>query len=363
MTMTQDQNQLLNIDLIAPLFPPLETIPQSQREEWYGYILSDDFQGYLMALYGLHSLLLSPERKQVTHPAELASVDSKIEEAIEYRSQVIEILQNIHNNNTGVAGETGYGLKSCLKREGAPRRAKLSVTFDPVEDIRIIPARPNATSRRRLPKRCLKKLRRHRRKVRSDEPCSTSEFAQTSPSSEISTSYKVTVAVWSDDNNTNKIPTDSINTSARPPSPPPAWRDETFSYSPPPAWRDETFAYSPPTTVPEEHVQSGISINNNNNNKNNKNTMPDIKLDEPTSAAAAANTIHPSQPKRHHFRFWLNHKSPQAPSVDHASAVPCSSTSASDPYPHSRSGLQESECQGPATGRHRRRLKMWLKLR
>lgn len=174
--MTQNQNHLLNIDLIAPLFPPLETIPQSQREEWYGYILSDDFQGYLMALYGLHSLLLSPERKQVTHPAELASVDSKIEEAVGYRSQVIEILKNGNNSNipsrhpTGVAGETDYGLKSCLKREGAPRRAKLSVTFDPVENIRIIPARPNATSRRRLPKRCLKKLKRHRTKVHCDDP-------------------------------------------------------------------------------------------------------------------------------------------------------------------------------------------------
>ena len=174
--MTQDQKQLLNIDLIAPLLPPLETIPQSQREEWYGYILSDDFQGYLMALYGLHSLLLSPERKQVIHPAELASVDSKIEEAIEYRSQVIEILQNVYNNNipslhpTGVSGETGYGLKSCLKREGATRRAKLSVTFDPDVFNRTIPARPNATSRCRLPKRCLEKLRRLRTKVHCDDP-------------------------------------------------------------------------------------------------------------------------------------------------------------------------------------------------
>ena len=187
--MTPIQNQKLNLEDITPLFPPVNNIPQSQKEEWCCYILSEDYQGYSMALYGLRSLILHPERNQSPFPSDLASIDAKIQEAIEYRAQIIQIIKynnyNICTNklqgtqlpySTTLAGddsqyETGHRLKSCLKIEGAARRAKRSVTFDPVVDIGIIPARRNATSRRRLPRRCLNKLRRLRAKASSNDPC------------------------------------------------------------------------------------------------------------------------------------------------------------------------------------------------
>ena len=326
-----------------------------------------------MALYGLRSLILHPERNQSPFPSDLASIDSKIQEAIEYRAQIIETIKYNNYNicikklqgtqlpySTHLTGdnsqyETGHRLKSCLKTEGAARRAKRSVTFDPVVDVRIIPARPNATSRRRLPRRCLNKLRRLRLKVPSDD-CPSKEAEEdhpcTSLPSENSIPYKVPVAAWSEDNNTNNTLTDPPNTNDRPPSPPPAWRDETFSYQ-------------PSITIPKEQVQSGVGLNKIDNNNNSK-KMPGLDLDDSaatTAAVAAADTtIHPSQPRRHHFRFWLNHKSPQAPPADHSPAVPCT-TSTLDPCPNSRSGLQGSECQVPSSGRHRRKLKMWLKLR
>ena len=142
--------------------------------------LKPEFQGYIMALHRLRKILLDTAMIRTVNLDDIVTVNKRLSEATNYRRQLLSFVRSgdstqpryirkTANVSTGKVSEnTGAGraVKSCLKKEGVAKRGQLSVTFNPVDSIRIIPARPNATAIRRLPRRGSKKRRSRKPKAK-----------------------------------------------------------------------------------------------------------------------------------------------------------------------------------------------------